>query len=302
MVCISNLPNADEMYLDHTGHFVPDANAASTALAALGFTVTPYSAQVQPDPSTGEPQLTGTGNICVMLNEGYLEFLVHTADTSIGKEFLEALNRRAGLHLSAFAVTDAAALHAQLATAGHAMRPMVHFSREVETETGTATARFSLARLAAGVMPEGRVQVLTHFDENAMWQSRWTSHANRAHSLRAIVISTPDPNETAARFSNFLGVEPRSLGTGLSLELDRGSVDIYPETSMNTMIGQAFEPGRSVFAALRIGVHDLPAMKALIESSTGVAVEQNDERLIAPFHPALGAGAWIFEQIGQAAG
>lgn len=297
MVCMSNLPNADEMYLDHTGHFVPDANAASNALSAMGFTVTPYSAQVQPDPTTGEPLLTGTGNICVMLNEGYLEFLVHTANTSIGKEFLEALNRRAGLHLSAFAVTDASSLHAQLEVSGHAMRPLVHFSREVETETGTATARFSVARLAAGVMPEGRVQVLTHFDENAMWQSRWTSHANRAHCLRAVVISSPDPDETAARFSNFVGVEPRSLGAGWSLELSRGSVDIYPENSLFEMIGQAIEPGRSVFAALRIGVPDLPAMKTLIESSTGVAVELKEERLVAPFHPALGVGAWIFEQL-----
>jgi len=298
MLCMGNLPNAGEMNLDHTGHFVPDANAASTALTAMGFTVTPYSAQVQPDSSTGEPQLTGTGNICVMLKEGYLEFLVHTADTPIGKEFLEALNRRAGLHLSAFAVTDAASHHAQLEAAGHTMRPLVNFSREVETETGTATARFCVARLAAGVMTEGRVQVVTHFDENAMWQSRWTSHANRAHSLRAIVISSPDPNETAARFSNFLGIEPQSLGEGgLSLKLNRGSVDIYPETSMNTMIGHTVEPGRSVFAALRIGVPDLPAMKPLIESSTGVAVELKDERLVAPFHPALGIGSWIFEQL-----
>jgi len=194
-------------------------------------------------------------------------------------------------------VTDASSLHAQLEVAGHAMRPLVHFSREVETETGTATARFSVARLAAGVMPEGRVQVLTHFDENAMWQSRWTSYANRAHCLRAVVISSPDPDETAARFSNFVGVEPRSLGAGWSLKLSRGSVDIYPENSLFEMIGQAIEPGRSVFAALRIGVPDLPAMKTLIESSTGVAVELKEERLVAPFHPALGVGAWIFEQL-----
>lgn len=59
----------------------------------------------------------------------------------------------------------------------------------------------------------------------------------------------------------------------MSLELTRGSVDIYPETSMNAMIGHTVEPGRSVFAAVRIGVPDLPAMKSVIESSTGVAVE-----------------------------
>lgn len=293
----SNLPNAGEMHLDHTGHFVHDASTASSALAALGFTVTPYSAQVQPDPSTGEPQLTGTGNICVMLDEGYLEFLVHTADTPIGQEFLQALDRRAGLHLCAFAVADAAARHTELEEAGHAMRPLVNFSRDVETETGSATARFCVARLVAGAMPEGRVQVVTHFNESSMWQSRWTSHANRAQSLRAIIISSADPQETAARYSAFLGVEAQSNGDVLSLPLNRGAVEIYPQDKIEAMTGHAVEPGRSVFAAVRVGVDNLALMKRFVENSTGTPAEIKDQRLVVPFDPELGVGAWVFEQV-----
>ena len=194
-----NSPAPGALLLDHTGHFVPDAGAARDALAALGFTVTPYSAQVQPNPQTGEMRLTGTGNICAMLPEGYLEFLVHTADTPLGQEFRAALDRRAGLHLLAFGVADAAAVHADLAATGHALRPLVRFSRQVETESGATTARFTVARLAAGTMPEGRVQFATHHTVPAMWQPRWTAHANGARALRAVVISSPDPAGVAAR-------------------------------------------------------------------------------------------------------
>ena len=117
-----NLPREGETTLDHIGHFVPSAADASDALAALGFTVTPYSAQVLPDPATGEITPTGTGNVCVMLTEGYIEVLVHTADTPLGLEFKAALGRRAGLHLAAFAVADAQSVHARLTDAGWPMR------------------------------------------------------------------------------------------------------------------------------------------------------------------------------------
>ena len=142
-----NSPPAGQIYLDHVGHFIPDADACASALRAAGFVVTPYSAQVAPDPETGRPGLTGTANVCVMLRRGYLEFLAHTADTPIGLEFKEALARRAGLHLAAFAVADAAANHAVLSADGLHMRPLVLMSRTIETETGSAEARFTVARL-----------------------------------------------------------------------------------------------------------------------------------------------------------
>ena len=290
-VIASNLPPAGAIYLDHTGHFIHSADAATEALQGLGFTVTPYSAQIQPDPDTGKPYLTGTGNICVMLPKGYLEFLVYTADTPIGREFKQALARRAGLHLSAFSVADAVSFHADRVNADHPMRPLVKFQRDVETETGTEVARFAVARLVAGTMPEGRVQVLTHYNETAMWQPRWTSHCNGALSLRAVVISTPDVAEASARFQRFLGVKSTAKGRGLALKLDRGSVDIMPQADADALIGQAVEPGCSAFVGVRVGVADLDVMHERV-GSAGV---MRGGQLIVPFHPALGKGAWIFE-------
>lgn len=291
---MSNLPAPGAVALDHSGHFVPSADAATEALRGLGFTVTPLSAQVVPAPKGGAPKLTGTGNVCVMLPLGYLEFLVHTADTPIGLEFSAALARRAGLHLAAFGVADAAARHAELEAEGMEMRPLVHFSREVETESGAQTASFTVARLAAGQMPEGRVQTLTHHTPDAMWQPRWTSHANGAQSLRAIVISAPDPQECAARFARFLGRPALPHGAGLRITLDRGTVEILPEAEATALTGAAVDPGRPAFVGLRIGVAVLDEMR--VRAKAQGDMREVDGALALPFGAALGPGVWLFEQ------
>ncbi|WP_020039573.1 VOC family protein [Salipiger mucosus] len=285
----ANSPAPGGVCLDHTGHFVPDPEAARAALTGMGFTVTPFSAQVVPDPEGGAPKLTGTGNVCVMLPEGYLEFLVHTADTPIGLEFRAALDRRAGLHLAAFGVADAEARHAELAEAGFDMRPLVHFSREVETEGGSATAAFTVARLQAGAMPEGRVQILTHHAPEAMWQPRWTAHENAARALRAVVVSAPDPAEAADRFARFLGRPAEPFGPGFRVPLDQGAVEVLPEPEAEALAGVAVEPGRPCFVALRIGVADPAALAARL------GAESVGEAWRLPFDPALGRGAWLFE-------
>src|SRR6185503_979744 len=75
------LPQGEEIFLDHVGHFVPDPQAASRALARAGFAPTPVSVQVDP---AGAP--TGTGNVCAMLTRGYVEVLFKTAATPLAAE------------------------------------------------------------------------------------------------------------------------------------------------------------------------------------------------------------------------
>lgn len=287
------VPPTGALYLDHTGHFVPNADNARAELLALGFTVTPFSAQVQPNPVSGEPELTGTGNICVMLPEGYLEILVHTADTSLGREFNAALNRRAGLHLVAFGASDTEERHSALCAAGHAMRPLVHFSRDVATEDGHLTASFTVARLQAGAMPEGRVQICTHHTPEALWQPRWTRHSNGARRLVSLIISSPDPEETADRFARFLGVPAQGLGQGWRISLARGMLEFLPEHEVETMIGHRVAPGESAFAALRIAVSDLSTLAASLGKH---ATMVSPSGVIVPFGPALGRGAFLFEE------
>ena len=88
------LPVGDEIFLDHVGHFVRDAQAASRALRRAGFAPTPVSIQVDKDPSTGRLVPTGLGNVTAMFARGYLEVLFKNSDTPLaGTGFLDVFQR-----------------------------------------------------------------------------------------------------------------------------------------------------------------------------------------------------------------
>src|SRR5882757_1460862 len=189
------LPIGDEIFLDHLGHFVRDPDAASKALIRAGFAPTPVSIQVNPDPAGGTPQPTGTGNVTVMFQRGYLEVLFKTADTALGRQLDTGLARYGGVHLAAFAVADAARAHRRLTDQGFRMQPLVNMQRPVDTGHGPGTAAFTLARVEAGEMPEGRIQILTHRTEPMVWQPRWLDHPNGALALTSVAIVVADPWE-----------------------------------------------------------------------------------------------------------
>ena len=148
------LPRADEIFLDHLAHFVPDAEAASRALARAGFAPTPISLQVNPDPDGGAPRPTGTGNITAMFARGYIEVLFKTSDTPLAREFEAGLARHPGVHLVAFAVADAATARRRLADSGFRVRPLVEMQRPVDADGQSATAAFTIARVEPGEMPD----------------------------------------------------------------------------------------------------------------------------------------------------
>ena len=77
--------------------------------------------------------------------------------------------------------------------------------RAVETEAGPDTAKFSVSRVEPGEMAEGRIQILTHHTEAAVWQPRWLTHPNSAIELSDVVIATADVDEAASRFARFTG-------------------------------------------------------------------------------------------------
>ncbi len=112
---------------------------------------------------------TGTGNVTAMFARGYIEVLFKTADTPLGREFDAMLARYAGVASRGLCRRRCA----QPRTGGS---PPSGFrvraahrtcQRPVETEAGDDTAAFTIARVEPGVMPEGRIQMLTHHTEAA---------------------------------------------------------------------------------------------------------------------------------------
>jgi hypothetical protein len=284
------LPLGNEIFLDHVGHFVRDARAAAAALVRAGFAPTPVSVQVAPD---GGP--TGTGNVCAMMARGYMEVLFKTADTPLGREFEAALARHSGIQLAAFAVADAMAWHRRLGEAGFRTRPIAPFKRPVGTETGADTASFTVARVEPGEMAEGRIQMLTHHTEDAVWQKRWLNHPNGARGLASLVIVVADVDEAASRYARFVDRPAVRTRAGQAVVLDRGRIDLVTREAFAAALPEIAIPSLPFIAGYGVVAASLAATEATLRSA-GLASRRAGDVLIAPFPEELGKGMWLFSE------
>lgn len=284
------LPTGNEIFLDHIGHFVSDIGAAGAALALLGFQTTPASIQ-QNRNADGSVGPSGTGNICVMLDQGYLEILFKTADTPLGREFDDALATYRGVHLAAFVASDARVQSARLEEAGFRTRPVVDLRRPIATEGGETEAAFTVARVEPGEMPEGRIQFLTHQTEDAVWQERWLKHANGAKALLDCVIAVPSIKDAAARFERFLGHEAVSNPKGKLVTLDRGGVQLIDKNTFEDMFGAA--PCLPFIGAYAVKIESLSEFEDLLQQN-GVKGSRRGNALHVAFPAPLGLGTWLF--------
>jgi hypothetical protein len=293
------LPIGEEIFLDHVGHFVRDVAAATRALERVGFSPTPQSVQVNPDPAGGAAIPTGTGNITAMLARGYIEVLFKAANTPLGDEIDHALERYSGVHLVALAVTDAPNAHKRLSKSGFRMRAQVNMERPVETAAGPATAAFTVVRVSPGEMPEGRIQILTHHTEATVWQRRWLGHRNGALALASVMIAVPDADEAALRFTRFTGRPSRASALGHIIELDRGRIDLVRSEAFSQIIPEVGVPTLPFIGAYTIIVRSLAAVESIF-AETGPPTRRSGQALIAPFPDELGGGVWMFVQAASA--
>jgi len=291
------LPAGDEIFLDHVAHFVRAAEPARRALTRSGFAPTPVSIQVNADPANsdaaGGARPTGTGNVTAMFARGYMEVLFKTAETALSREFDAALASHAGLHLAAFAVADAAKAHRRLASTGFRVRELTRMQRPVETEAGADTAEFTIARVEPEMMPEGRIQLLTHHTERAVWQPRWLSHPNSATGLIDVVIAVADVEEAAQRFARFTGRAATRTPGGALLRLDRGGVYLVTHGRATEKLPEVPITTLPFIAGYAVRVQSLAAAEAAVDRAD-LEWRAIEDGVVAAFPAELGEGAWFF--------
>lgn len=292
------VPPPGRLVLDHVAHFVPDADAAARALRQLGFVATPFSAQSHRATPDAPPTPAGAGNVCVMLRRGYLEFLTRTADTPIADRLREAIARYVGVHLVALGSADPESDRSRLAAAGFAPLAVVGLERPIGTPDGERTARFAVARVPSGTMPEGRIQFVQQKTPQLLWQRRWLDQPNRAFALAGVYLCVADPAAAAARYERYLGLASASWGGGRRIATERGdlifaapeavarSFGVEPPT-VPWIAGYALECGNSRAARSRIEMNDLATR------------DLADGRFATVAPPALG-GILTFGLIGRA--
>jgi len=281
----AQLPEAGAVFLDHVAHFVPAMDPAAAALEDCGFRLTRFTAQT--NRVDGKPVAAGTGNRCAMLRRGYVEILAATADTPLAQQLRERLARHVGLHLAAFASADAAAEHRRLAASGFPVLPLVDMRRPVMTENGVEEARFSIARIAAGAMAEGRMQFLTHHTENLVWREPDLDHPNGAQALAAVWIAAADPAEPAERFARFTGRPAQRRGDVATIALERGMLRFATAEFLAGEFGIADGPPLPYLALCEIEVASLDRLVRPLDAA-GVAHRQVAGGAAVPLPAALG--------------
>ncbi len=270
-------PPPGDLYLDHVAHFVPDLGAAARLLESLGFTPTPESAHR----AQGKP--AGTSNRCLMFEQGYIEILAPTLDTPNAQRVRAHMARYDGVHLACFGTPDAAFEHQRLAAAGFDPDPLVDLSRTVDSGE---TVRFGVVYVPPGKMPEGRVQYCQHLTPEVIWKEEFVAHANGVTGLAAVYVVADDPAETAARWSRFSGLLPRSANGLVSLEAARGRVLIGRREAL-------FEsaPAAPALAGYALSCRHPEAFAARC-SAMGLAVRKTAAGHAISLPPSLG-GTWL---------
>jgi hypothetical protein len=285
------LPQGDEIFLDHHGHFVPDMDAASNALEQLGFQLTPYTAHTMRTSPDEEPKPSGTGNRCIMLRESYIEVLCAVGDAPMAQQLREAVGRYTGIHLMAFTTPDAETHHARLGAAGFDMQPLVHLTRQVEG----GTLRFSVVRMIHGQMAEGRIQFLQHNTPDLLWREELMHHPNKVVSMTDVAMASADPEEAVNRFQRYLGLVPAACEGGWRFTLGRGSLTILTAGAFRTALPGADIPDLPFIGAYSLRSEDLATTKAVLNGN-GIETREiaPDTVRVEPL-PALGS-TMIFTQ------
>lgn len=278
-------PPPGTLVLDHVSHFVSDLGAAAKVLEALGFAVTPRSAQRTRDGPAG------TANVCVMLEQGYLEFLAPTADTPGAQRLRDAMQRHRGVHLACFGTPAADEEHARLGRHGFDPLPVLELKRPVGVGSESHMARFKVVRLPPEAMPEGRIQFVEHLTPEALWQPRYLKHANGVTGLACVFVVADDVVKTAARWARFAALLPRRAGDYVHLATWRGHVLVGTRRSWSALLGGA--PDAPALAGYALECRDPEPLASRCES-TGLSPHRIRDNLYAVTLPGALGGAWLF--------
>lgn len=275
-------PPPGGLSLDHVAHFVRELGAAARALQALGFVVTPESAQHTQDGPAG------TSNVCVMLEHGYLEFLAPTADTPNAQRLRTAMQRYPGVHLCCFGTPDAEGERRRLEAHGFSPLPVVNLQRETGEKL---LARFSVVRAAPEKMPEGRIQFVQQHTPEAIWRPQYLGHANTAVKLACAFAVAEDPLDAAARWAHFSALLPRPAGAFVHLAAARGHVLVGRREQWIALLGDA--PAAPALAGYALECRE-PARLASRCKLLGLPLRRIRNELYAAALPDALGGSWIF--------
>jgi hypothetical protein len=289
------LPERDEVFIDHVGYFVADLDAAGAQLEKLGFRVSLVNVQTNAD-QNGELKPSGTSNRLARLKFGFLEILAATHDTPLAEQFRQQIARYAGLHLIAFSGADMRTERTRLTEAGFAMQGIVELRRRDRTLPDDPIVHFSVLRPQPGVMAEGRVQWVRPHTVDSVWRPETITTDNGAAGLTDILLCVDDPAAAAARYGSYVGRRPVRRDDLHVVALERGGL-MFTDAGGAARILPDFRPPALPFMAGQALRADLALTRAALERAGVTPVFSSSEALCVGPADALG-GYMLFHSPG----
>ena len=181
--------------IDHTLVGVRDLEAARAAWQKLGFTLTPRGRHIG----------WGTGNYCIMLEQGYIELLGIVDPAQFTNNLDKFLAEREGLLGLAFRSRDNDQTAKWLAAGGFTPDGPKDLKRALELAEGEVLPAFRLVFLPPQETPGLRAFFCQHLTPDLIRRGHWLVHAIRAVSLKAVVTVVERPGDLAPAYARLFG-------------------------------------------------------------------------------------------------
>jgi catechol 2,3-dioxygenase-like lactoylglutathione lyase family enzyme len=275
--------------IDHLVVAVRDLDAAGRLYEQLGFQV-----------GSRNRHPWGTENRLIQLPQCFIELIAigEGAATpereghrfSFGAFVRDYLARREGLAMLVLDSTDATGDAAAFASAGIGGFEPFHFERRGRRPDGSETqVAFTLAFAEDPQAPHAAFFVCQqHYPEN-FWNERFQQHLNKARTLAAVTLASPNPAAHADFLASFTGVAPtRPDGDDLSFTLARGRIDVVTPDDAAELYGSVeADLDTAVFVAFAVRVDDMRSQTALLDAA-GIPYQTIGSRAVVPASAAFG--------------
>lgn len=253
--------------IDHLLVGVRGLDEAATAWRRLGFTLTPLGRHVG----------WTTANLCVMLEQGYIELLGVLDPSGVRHDIAAFLERGEGGMGVALATDDAAATGEAWRRSRFAIAGPDALARRID-EAGTTT-ELRFANVTPEVPEFGGFVLFACFHETPERVRRpdWLAHANGARRLRSCTLLADPPEATASALARLLG-ESAAVNTDhvTTFHLGDQSIVVAPVEDVRLFhpeIAEAEENPAPRLVAAEIEVDDLADTARLLEANA-VAVRR----------------------------
>ncbi|MBI1778078.1 MAG: VOC family protein [Proteobacteria bacterium] len=249
--------------VDHLQVVARDLEMAKRTWARLGFTLTPR----------GRHQGRGTGNYCIMLNEGYIELIGIVDEKADTRNLERHLAIGPGAIGLAFGSADPEAAASLLAREGYRPVGPTDLARGIELKEGEQLLRFRLVNPADGTVPGFRAFVCHHTTPALTRRPEWVRHANESIAVERYTIAAAEPGPVVELFQRWFGKHAvDTVCRHPVVDTGREAIEIVPPASLASRFpgveAQATRPLPCI-VALTLRVSDIKRTRAALES-TGV--------------------------------